>query len=69
MVHEKGQGESAFDWRSKTPANQQQETLGGDGGDGEKEKCGVSLFVEPIEWMKGQIDTVEGKVRVTVLIF
>ena len=64
MVHGKGQGESAFDWRSKVPASQRQETIDENDSDDEgEEKCEVSLFVEPIEWMKGQIETVEGKVR------
>ena len=69
MVHRKGQGESAFDWRSKVPASQRKEMMDVNDNDDEKEEnCEVSLFVEPIEWMKGQIETVEGKVRAATLI-
>ncbi|KAL8597520.1 hypothetical protein ACOMHN_033391 [Nucella lapillus] len=75
MPHMKGQGESAFDWRSKATSHQQKATSdlcedgegrrgGGGGGEEEEEegeRCEMSLFVEPMVWMKGQIETVEGK--------
>lgn len=57
MIHGKGQGESAFDWRSK----RQIEANGDEVAEAEVENCQASLFIEPIEWMKGQIETVEGK--------
>ncbi|XP_076454666.1 dual specificity protein phosphatase 12-like [Babylonia areolata] len=40
------------------------ESTGGTGegeGGGRGEKCEMSLFVEPMAWMKGQVETVEGK--------
>ena len=70
MSHKKGQGESAFDWRSKVPAHQRQAWRDGKGDDNdeamEEEDCELSLFVEPIEWMKGQVEMVEGKVRYSI---
>ncbi|KAK7095589.1 dual specificity protein phosphatase 12-like [Littorina saxatilis] len=66
MGHVKGQGESAFDWRSRVPANQQHDSASDDDrsdhdDDMKGEKCEVSLFVEPVAWMKGEIENVEGK--------
>ena len=52
--HVRGEGESAFYWCSKVVTNQQQAATG--------DICNQSLFVEPIEWMKCQIENVEGKV-------
>ncbi|XP_025112847.1 dual specificity protein phosphatase 12-like [Pomacea canaliculata] len=60
LSHKKGEGESAFDWRSKIPpkaSEMKPENL-----EAELEaKCDISLFVEPIEWMKGKIEHMEGK--------
>lgn len=66
LSHKKGEGESAFDWRSKIPpkaSEMKPENL-----EAELEaKCDISLFVEPIEWMKGKIEHMEGKVKIAYL--
>ncbi|XP_005105712.1 dual specificity protein phosphatase 12 [Aplysia californica] len=57
--HYVGQGESAFDWRSKIPANKRQRS-----GEGDAEViCTKSLFVDPLVWMKGKISSIAGKLH------
>ncbi|XP_060567203.1 probable dual specificity protein phosphatase DDB_G0281963 [Ruditapes philippinarum] len=60
LPHTEGQGEAAFDWRSKIPANKrpacdtdekQEDTV-----------CSRSLFIEPVQWMAGFVNQLEGKV-------
>ena len=60
LPHTEGQGEAAFDWRSKIPANKrpvcdtevkQEDTV-----------CDRSLFIEPVQWMAGFVNELEGKV-------
>ncbi|GFO45689.1 dual specificity protein phosphatase 12 [Plakobranchus ocellatus] len=66
--HNIGEGESAFDWRSKIPANQKkreeresQERMQADGA--VSTKCVRSLFVDPLAWMKGKIHEIQGKLH------
>ncbi|GFS06083.1 dual specificity protein phosphatase 12 [Elysia marginata] len=66
--HNIGEGESAFDWRSKVPTNQRrrgdnQSTLYGDNGTPAVTKCTRSLFVDPLVWMKGKIHDIQGKLH------
>lgn len=66
--HNIGEGESAFDWRSKVPANQRrkEDIMHGDLASSEfpkVPKCGRSLFVDPLVWMKGKIHEVQGKLH------
>ncbi|CAL1534830.1 unnamed protein product [Lymnaea stagnalis] len=56
--HNIGQGDSAFDWRSKVPANKRPTNAAG--GDS---VCQRSLFVDPLTWMKGKINIVQGKLH------
>lgn len=60
MAHKKGKGSAAFDWRSKIPANQREASPEGDQTK-EGEECYESLFIEPVEWMRGHVETSEGK--------
>lgn len=59
MQHTAGQGEAAFDWRSKIPANKrpicESATQNSD------TVCDKSLFIEPVQWMAGTINQLEGK--------
>ncbi|XP_071111624.1 dual specificity protein phosphatase 12-like [Haliotis cracherodii] len=57
LSHAIGEGESAFDWRGKQSANQRT--------DEDKAKsemiCKKSLFIEPVKWMAGTVENIEGK--------
>ena len=57
--HNVGEGEAAFDWRGQILKRQRAE---GGGGDIDVEVCTKSIFVNPLDWMKGKITAVEGKV-------
>ncbi|CAG5116700.1 unnamed protein product [Candidula unifasciata] len=57
--HNVGEGDSAFDWRSKVPANKRPQGLSSS----EKSVCQKSLFVDPLAWMKGKINTDQGKLH------
>ena len=57
--HNIGSGDAAFDWRSKIPANQR--PVGG--ATSQEEACLRSLFVSPLVWMKGKINSIVGKVN------
>lgn len=59
MEHRKGAGEAAFDWRGKGPAGRRDQTDAGDNVG--QDECFESLFIEPIEWMKGHIEEPAGK--------
>lgn len=57
--HNIGSGDAAFDWRSKIPANQR--PVGG--ATSQEEACLRSLFVSPLVWMKGKINSIVGKLH------
>lgn len=64
MVHTLGVGEAAFDWRGRLPSNQRQVDNAGDAGDEEEDAvCDKSLFIEPVQWMTGAINQLDGKVQ------
>ncbi|RUS70164.1 hypothetical protein EGW08_022076 [Elysia chlorotica] len=70
--HTVGEGESAFDWRSKVPASQKRagqdgDTASSNTGQGPV-KCVRSLFVDPLVWMKGKIHDIQGKVGLTLSV-
>ncbi|KAH9507363.1 dual specificity phosphatase 12 [Bulinus truncatus] len=56
--HNVGQGESAFDWRSKVPAHKREKNF-----EGGESVCQRSLFVDPLTWMKGKVNSVQGKLN------
>ncbi|XP_052235802.1 dual specificity protein phosphatase 12-like isoform X2 [Dreissena polymorpha] len=60
MRHKMGEGEAAFDWRSKLPANQKEgfvsQTI-------DSTDCDKSLFIEPVRWMADSIRDMEGKLN------
>ncbi|KAK0046021.1 dual specificity protein phosphatase 12 [Biomphalaria pfeifferi] len=56
--HNIGQGESAFDWRSKLPASKLEQNFAAN-----EAICQKSLFVDPLTWMKGKINPVQGKLN------
>jgi len=54
--HSEGQGQAAFDWRSKIPANQRQPQISSDQScermyDQQDWQCRVALFINPLPWM------------------
>ena len=57
LTHTVGQGEAAFDWRSKIhgskTALQSEDTV-----------CRQSLFIEPVRWMADSINQLDGKVLI-----
>ena len=55
MTHTIGQGEAAFDWRSKVPGSKSVEQC-------EDRQCAQSLFIEPVRWMAESINQLDGKV-------
>lgn len=60
LKHNAGEGEAAFDWRSKVPANQR--AAAGVNQKSESLECEQSLFIEPVRWMGESIKDMEGKV-------
>ncbi|XP_045199561.2 probable dual specificity protein phosphatase DDB_G0281963 [Mercenaria mercenaria] len=59
LPHTAGQGEAAFDWRSKIPANKRPvcDSIEKHG----DTVCDRSLFIEPVQWMAGFINQLDGK--------
>ena len=55
MTHTVGQGEAAFDWRSKIPGSKTVKQS-------DDYLCTQSLFIEPVKWMAGSINQLNGKV-------
>ena len=55
MTHRVGQGEAAFDWRSKVHGSKSVEQS-------EDILCTQSLFIEPVRWMAESINQLDGKV-------
>ncbi|XP_052785497.1 dual specificity protein phosphatase 12-like isoform X2 [Mya arenaria] len=61
VQHSKGEGEAAFDWRSKMPANlRPADCVNQSSG---SEVCEKSLFIEPVRWMAESIKQMEGKLN------
>lgn len=59
LPHSEGQGEAAFDWRSKVPANKRPvQDLNEENSD---TVCKRSLFIEPVQWMAEFINQLDGK--------
>lgn len=57
ITHNVGDGEAAFDWRSKLSSNQKSETGVGD----TSTTCNQSIFIEPVQWMSEAILEPVGK--------
>ncbi|KAJ8300148.1 hypothetical protein KUTeg_021667 [Tegillarca granosa] len=60
LTHKEGEGEAAFDWRSKLSKHQSS--------DSSKvvntnSVCDKSIFIEPVRWMKDKIQVPEGKLE------
>lgn len=60
LTHNEGEGEAAFDWRSKLSKHQSS--------DSSKvvntnSVCDKSIFIEPVRWMKDKIQVPEGKLE------
>lgn len=55
MTHTVGQGEAAFDWRSKVHSSKSVEQS-------EDRLCAQSLFIEPVQWMAESINQLDGKI-------
>lgn len=54
-----GEGEAAFDWRSRIPASKRADQNPEENSD---TVCSRSLFIEPVQWMAEFINQLEGKV-------
>ncbi|XP_069121339.1 dual specificity protein phosphatase 12-like [Argopecten irradians] len=57
ISHNVGEGEAAFDWRSRIPANQREAMEGVEN----TTPCKQSLFIEPVRWMAESISEPLGK--------
>ena len=54
MKHSVGEGEIAFGWRGKVSSEIIEKS-------GDQEVCDLSYFIEPVKWMAGTIQDLEGK--------
>ncbi|XP_062598658.1 dual specificity protein phosphatase 12-like [Saccostrea cucullata] len=56
MKHTVGDGEVAFDWRGKVSSEKVEKSP-----DEAERVCDLSYFIEPVRWMAGSIQDLEGK--------
>jgi len=65
MLHEKGPGERAFrgQFRIHKSHPSKPSDCGGDSSQDDATLCGASIFIEPVEWMKHDILSPNGKVN------
>ncbi|XP_033732620.1 dual specificity protein phosphatase 12-like [Pecten maximus] len=57
ITHYVGEGEAAFDWRSRIPASRKEAVESGES----TTTCRQSLFIEPVRWMADSISEPLGK--------
>ncbi|KAL4219327.1 Protein-tyrosine-phosphatase mkp1 [Mactra antiquata] len=66
LVHTMGVGEAAFDWRAWFPAGKS--LTEEENNDDEDTVCDKSIFIEPVQWMAGILNQLEGKAKVMVCL-